>query len=371
MSSFPSRAILTIDLAALQNNYETLQKIVSPAECAAVVKANAYGLGLLEVVNALVAAGCKTFFVASLDEAVSLREAKINQTIYVFDGVLPAAPPYFIEYNIRPVLNSIEQIHYWMQFLQSRNIQGYPASIHIDTGMNRLGLEKKDLIALEDNNNLKKITPSLIMSHLACADDVDNPMNGVQLEKFQAVTSYFPDVEKSLANSAGLFLGQKYHFDLVRAGISLYGGNVQPHLQNKMSRVVKLESQIIQIRECPKGGTVGYGATQTLKRDSQLATLAIGYADGYFRALSARSKKQGAYVVIHGQRFPIVGRISMDLITVDITDCHDQSISVGDFAQLIGPDISIDELAHWADTIGYEVLTDLGARHKLVYKNKL
>ena len=343
---------LSINLEALAANYHFLAEQSAPSECAAVVKANAYGLGSRPVVRTLEKAGCKTFFVATLDEGLTLRTITAK-TIYVFAGVTEENNVAFAEASLRPVLNSIPQVKLW-------NSRG-PAALHLDTGMNRLGLSKKDFLKLSTSiSNGTVIEPTLILSHLACADEPAHDLNVQQLKKFQALRPTFQSSPRSLSASSGIFLGPSYHFDMVRPGYALYGGNPTKNQPNPMSPVINLKARIMQCREVARGETVGYGATFRSDKRRQIATIAIGYADGYSRALA-----ETAHVSIKGMLAPVAGRISMDLISVDITGI--EGVKPGDWAEIIGSTISVDDLAKCAGTIGYELLTTLGARHKRIY----
>ena len=343
---------LSINLEALAANYHFLAEQSAPSECAAVVKANAYGLGLRPVVRTLEKAGCKTFFVATLDEGLTLRTITAK-TIYVFAGVTEENNVAFAEASLRPVLNSIPQVKLW-------NSRG-PSALHLDTGMNRLGLSKKDFLKLSTCiSNGTVIEPTLILSHLACADEPAHDLNVQQLKKFQALRPTFQSSPRSLSASSGIFLGPSYHFDMVRPGYALYGGNPTKNQPNPMSPVINLKARIMQCREVARGETVGYGATFRSDKRRQIATIAIGYADGYSRALA-----ETAHVSIKGMLAPVAGRISMDLISVDITGI--EGVKPGDWAEIIGSTISVDDLAKCAGTIGYELLTTLGPRHKRIY----
>lgn len=343
---------LTIDLSAIAANYDFLAKQSANAECAAVVKADAYGLGLDPIARVLEKAGCKTFFVATLDEALALRKVTTKQ-IYVFAGITSEDHHAFLPFSIRPVLNSIQQVQVW-------NSRG-PAAIHVDTGMNRLGLTKSDFLSLFENiANGEVKEPNLILSHLACAEQSDNELNLVQLKRFRALTAAFEISSKSLSASSGIFLGSQFYFDMVRPGYAIYGGNPTQTKQNLMCPVINLKVRILQCRKIKAGDTVGYGATFRSDRVRWIATIGMGYADGYLRALSENSN-----VYVKGKIASVVGRISMDLISVDITGI--EGVKPGDWAEVIGSSISVDELAERAGTIGYEILTSLGQRHKRIY----
>jgi alanine racemase len=358
--------VLTIDLRALVANWRGLKQRAAPARCAAVVKADGYGLGLRPVAVALADAGCDLFFVALLEEARRLRAALPTATVYVLDGLNPDTAGDFRTLRAEPVLGSWPEIEEWNSFTHSSH-EPLPAAIHFDTGMNRHGLAPGDARALAERLPHLHFKPSLIMSHLACADEPAHPMNARQIAAFRAIAALFPGIPASLANSAGLLAHKDSHFDLVRPGIALYGGRAVSASEKVMRPVVRLDLRIVQIRRAAKGEAVGYGATQALKRDSRIAVCAAGYADGIFRAVGSSDKRSGAEAVVMGQRCPLLGRVSMDLIAVDVTDVPEADIKRGDFATLIGDGISIDDLAAHAGTIGYEVLTSLSRRFARVY----
>jgi alanine racemase len=359
--------ILTIDLGALAANYRELSRRAAPAACAAVVKADGYGLGLRAVAQALAGAGCTTFFVALLEEAQRLRAALPTAAIYVLDGLNPGTAALFRTLRVEPVLGSWPEIDEWDSFAQ-QSTEPLPAAVHIDTGMRRHGISNEDAVVLAERSKLLNFKPSLIMSHLACADDPGHPMNAQQIVEFRALRSFFPGIPASLANSAGLLAHPDARFDLVRPGISLYGGRALIAGDNPMRPVARLQLRIIQVRSVKKGETVGYGAEQRLSRDSRIAVLAAGYADGIARTAGSSDNKQGAEAVVAGKRCPIVGRVSMDLVTVDVTDVPVTTVKRGDLATLIGDGISVDDFAARAGTIGYEVLTNLGRRFARVYQ---
>lgn len=360
--------LLRIDLAAIASNYALLRKKTGAAECAAVVKADAYGLGAELVAKALWDAGARTFFVALPYEARNLRAALPDAVIYVLSGLAPGAGPTFWDINARPVLGSVAEMEEWAAFCQSNNLDG-DAAIHVDTGMNRLGLELSETGPVADRISTGRLgfKPALVMSHLACADEPDHPLNKRQLDVFTAIRKLFPGVPASLANSSATLTGGDYLFDLCRPGIALYGGNPLPASANPMQPVVRLQARIVQIRTTKAGETVGYGATQTLHRQSLLAILSIGYADGLLRAAGSSDKANGTNAVISGRRCPFAGRISMDLCAVDITDLPAGAVKRGDYATIIGDGIGIDDVARAAGTIGYEILTSLGSRYTRIY----
>jgi alanine racemase len=361
-SEAAASAILTVDLGALVSNYRRLRELASPAECAAVVKADAYGLGVMEVAPALWRAGCKTFFVATPGEAKALRQLLSKATIYVFDGLFNETAPLFIQYDLRPVLNSADEIREWAAFSARTGVR-LPAAIHIDSGMNRLGLSAAEVEEVAKADDLwSAFELVLLMSHLACADEPEHPKSDAQRSVFDTLRKKLPRALASLANSAGILLGGPYHYDLVRPGIALYGGRPRRTGENPFTRVLRLDGRIVQVRNVAAGETVGYGATRTLKRPSRVAIVAVGYADGLFRALSTKDDEEGLVVYLGSHPAPILGRVSMDLITVDVTDVPNHLARRGAWVELIGPNVSPQELAHHARTIDYEVLTNLGQR---------
>ena len=331
------------------------------------VKADAYGLGMAEVAPALARAGCKTFFVATLGEAAELRALLLDATIYVLGGLLKDTGPVYRALGLRPVLNSAAEIEEWAAFCSAVRAK-LPAAIHIDSGMNRLGLSADEVASLARAKGLLgTLELTLLMSHLACADEPDHAKNETQRKTFDSLRAKLPKAPASLANSAGILLGRAYHYDLVRPGIALYGGKASRTGADRFAPVVELSGRILQVRDVPAGETVGYGATRVLKRPSRIATLAVGYADGFFRSLSFADGKQGLQVYLGPHPAPLLGRVSMDLITVDVTDVPEEHARRGAFVELIGKQIPAHHLAAHAGTIDYEVLTNLGARAKRRY----
>jgi alanine racemase len=363
----PATGVLTIDLDAVVANWRKLEKTAVPAECAGVIKANAYGCGLDPVARALAGAGCKTFFVASLDEARAARAAAPSASIYVLNGFFQNCGDAYAKIDARPVIGDLNELAEWDVFCRRSGWAG-GAAIHIDTGMNRLGLTLAEAQGIIPRINAGDHGITLVMSHLACAEALNNALNAKQLATFREIASLFSGVPASLSNSSGVFLGAPFQFDMVRPGAALYGINPTPEADNPMQPVVDLKARIVQIRNVDKGETVGYGGTWTARRPTRLAILSAGYADGYFRAASASDGTRGAEVVIAGKRCPIAGRVSMDLIAVDVTDLEKNAARRGHMATLIGEGITVDELAHHFGTIGYEVLTSLGPRYARIYK---
>lgn len=358
---------LTVDLDAIAANWRKLEKTAVPAECAGVVKANGYGCGAGPVARALAAAGCKTFFVATLGEARAVRAAAPSADLYVLDGLFQNCSDAFAAINCRPVIGDLNELAEWDAFCRRTGWAG-GAAIHIDTGMNRLGLALDEAQALIPRIVAGDHGITLVMSHLACADTPEHPLNGRQAAAFREIASRFAGVPAALANSSGIFLGPAFHFDMVRPGAALYGVNPTPEADNPMQPVVEVKARVVQVREAARGDTVGYGATWTVRRPTRLAVVTAGYADGYFRAAGGVDGVRSAEAIVGGARCPVAGRISMDLIAIDITDLPDNAVRRGHMATLIGDGITVDELARHFGTIGYEVLTSLGRRYHRVYK---
>jgi len=361
-------ARLTIDLKALAANYRLLAERAGPAECAAVVKADAYGLGADRIVPALAKAGARTFFVALANEARKLRAVSGNSTVYVLNGLTPGAAAAYAEIGARPVLCTSDEVAEWAAFCRAAN-KRLPAALHVDSGMNRLGLSLPEVRALaqEKNGALEEFELALVMSHFVSSEIADDPLNARQIADFAALHALFAGVPASLANSSGIFLRQKPHFDLVRPGYALYGGNPLPGLPNPMAPVVRLEARVMQLREIAAGATVGYNAQWTALRPSRLATLALGYADGFPRPAGGLDKKPGGSAIIAGRPCPIVGRVSMDLVVADITGLEETAVRRGDWACVLGPEIGVDALGEAGGTIGYDILTRLGRRFARLY----
>lgn len=362
-------AVLTVDLDAIVANWRRLAATAAPAACAAVVKADAYGLGAAPVIEALAAAGCRVFFVATLDEAIAARAVLRQQPaagnaapIYVLNGAPIAAAAEVAEHALRPVLNSLADLADWAGLAQ-RQGRTLPVALHVDTGMARLGLPaaERAIVACEPDR-LAGLDVRLIMSHLACADQPTHPLNARQLATFAAALAVLPPVRASFANSSGVFLGAFYRFDLVRPGAALYGVNPTPDQANPMRPVIELKGRILQVRAIAAADSVGYDATYTAASPTRIATVAVGYADGYCRALSNRASGYVGAV-----RVPLVGRVSMDLTTFDVSGVPEQVARPGAWIELIGRHHDVDAVAGEAGTIGYEILTALGRRYARVY----
>ncbi|MEZ2224432.1 alanine racemase [Rhizobium sp. RCC_161_2] len=350
---------LTIDLAAISGNYEAIAATVAPVRAAAVVKADAYGLGADRVAPALYRSGCRDFFVAQFAEAESLRpQLEADARIYVLNGLQPGAEVACAEAGIIPVLNSMEQYKRWKStaLAQGRIL---PAVLQFDTGMSRLGIPPEDRAAFAaELADAGAVEILFIMSHLASADEPDNGQNTQQLAEMRKITAEFPQFGVSFANSGGVFLGSDYHGILTRAGVAVYGGAQTAGKSNFLRPVVRLDVAVVQTRTVPPGTLIGYGGTHAAKAEMRLATLAAGYADGLPRCLGDR----GA-VYYAGVRLPIVGRVSMDSVTVDITALPQGTLSLGSLVEVIGPHQTLEDLAKSAGTISYEILTGLGHRY--------
>src|ERR1700722_15333405 len=339
---------LTIDLAAIEANWRTLVRELLTVECAAVVKANAHGLGLEPVTATLAKAGCRTFFVADIAEARAVRSRVAEAAIYVLNGFAVEWGDALIEINARPVINSTTELAEWDAFVSAHSWRG-GAALHIDTGMRRLGISPDGAAAL------------------ARPDTPEHRMNAAQIQLFRELRMLYSGIPASLANSSGIFLGDTTHYDVARPGAALYGVNPTPGKPNPMQSVLELTGRILQIRNVGANETVGYGATWTAKRPTRIAVVALGYADGLVRAGGGSDERPGGAAIVAGKRCPIVGRISMDLVCLDVTDLPDGAVHRGDQATLIGGEITVDDVAAAAGTIGYEILTHLGRRCQLIY----
>jgi alanine racemase len=361
--------VLTIDLAAIAANWLDCDRRAGDAECAAVIKADAYGLGIEPVAAALAKAGCQTFFVALLDEALRICTVAPGTAIYVLNGFNPGTASAFQDIDARPVLGSLEEIEEWDRYARAVN-EPLAAAIHVDTGMSRHGLTIAEAEEIAKKQNDFAFALTIVMSHLARADEVSHEMTVAQVEKFKGVAALFPGIPASLANSAGLLAHPDSRFDLVRPGIALYGGEALIDGQNPMKPVARLDVHVLQVRHGKQGDTVGYGGEYTLRRDSRLAVLAAGYADGIPRASGSTDAKRGMEAVVAGRRCPIVGRVSMDLVVADVTEVPEGDVKRGDMARLLGEGITVDDLARASGTVGYEILTRLGRRYRRVYEGE-
>ena len=362
-----SQATLTIDLSAYATNWRMLAGRAGAAECGAVVKADAYGIGIEAAVPALEMAGCRSFFVAHASEGRRaqsvLRES--GARVFLLNGLLPdpGALDNILVRGLIPIIGSFEEWRFWRDDSRTRNA---PLALHVNTGMNRLGMLAEEARAIADDP-LSKGAVILVMSHFVASEAAFDPLNDQQVAAFAPVRAAFPGVPASLANSSGIFLPSRPHYDLVRPGYSLYGGNPTPGQPNPMRSVVRLDAPIIQVRDIGAGETVGYNARWTATRPTRLATIGVGYADGLPRSASSIDGRTGGEAIVAGVRCPFAGRVSMDLIVIDVTDAPVAEVRPGTLAQVLGPDIGIDDLAERAGTIGYEILTSLGRRYHRVY----
>ena len=363
MNEAGAGGVLRIDLDAVAANWTLLQRLCAPAACAAVVKADGYGLGAPQVSRRLERCGCRHFFVAHLHEGATLRPLLMRESaIYVLNGPPPGTCAEMQHHGLIPVLNSLQQIDEW-QTLSRGLCRPLAAVLQVDTGMSRFGLDADEWRALmAEPARLDGIIPVLLMSHLACADAASHPLNAEQRACFAACAALLPGVPASLAASSGIFLGAGMHFQMVRPGAALYGVNPTPRSLNPMHPVIRLQGRIVQTRWIAPGASVGYGARFVASRPTRIATVAIGYADGFLRAAGNRG-----VALLDGARLPIVGRISMDCLGLDVTALGEMALPAGSAVDLIGPGYGLDEAAAAAGTIGYEVLTALGGRYHRVY----
>lgn len=355
-------AVLTIDVGAIADNWRQLAKRVGKAECSAVVKTNAYGLGMTRIAPALSWAGCKTFFVTNVAEGVELRQCLGGQRIFIFHGNYSNTEADFLANDLIPVLNTTKQVADWSSFAKKSG-KKLPAALHVDTGMTRLGVTFAELEELLNTPDaFDGIELVMFMSHLACADEKDNPKNALQKTFFsdacKKIKKRWANIEFSFANSAGVFLGEEYLFDVVRPGIALYGCNPCLHQKNPMKPVVRLQGKILHVQDVDTAQTVGYGASYCVPAKGRIATVAVGYGDGF-----PRSAGNKAYGYIGDIKAPLVGRVSMDLVAFDISAVSEKLVSTESFIDLIGLNNSVDELALSAGTISYEILTNLGQRY--------
>ncbi|WP_375461326.1 alanine racemase [uncultured Enterovirga sp.] len=364
-------ATLAIDLGALAGNWRHLRDRVAPAECAAVVKADAYGIGIEPAVRTLARAGCRTFFVAHIGEAARLRAVAREAVVYVLNGLPPGSADDFLAIGARPILGSFEELADWATASTGRGTR-LSAALHVDTGMNRLGFAPSEAAAVAADPRLGAIDPVLMMSHLTSAEDHEaDSATERQAETFAAVRATLP-FPASLANSSGIFHPAVPPLALARPGYALYGGNPTPGRPNPMHPVVRLEAWIVQLRDVEAGATVGYNGRWTAPGPRRLATLSVGYADGYPRAAGGTDLNAdlptGAALVA-GRLCPFVGRVSMDLVVLDVTEVPSGDAVRGAPVTLIGDALDLDEVGRRAGTIGYEILTGLGPRYLRRYVN--
>ena len=366
-SAAQAGGILTINLSAIEANWKELGRRAMPSECAAVIKADGYGCGLEQVARTLTDAGCKTFFVADLGEARRVRNVVAVPAIYVLNGLLPGTTTAYADINARPVIGSLVELAEWDAFCAANQWHG-GAALHVDTGMNRLGIPADEAAALAPRIRAENHGITLLMSHLVCSEQPEHPLNEKQIQLFRDVRLLYRGIPGSLANSSGIFLGSSAHCDVVRPGAALFGVNPTPGHSNPMRPVVELHAHVVQVRTVPKGETIGYNAAWTAKHATRVAIVTVGYADGYPRAASATDSAPGAEAIVAGVRCPLAGRVSMDLLAIDITALPDHTVRRGDLVTLIGGGIGVDDLATAAGTIGYEVLTSLGNRYHRIFR---
>ncbi len=374
MSTHPDLAggRLTIDLNGLVANYKLLAKHASPAKCGAVVKANAYGCGIEQVVPALLAAGCETFFVALVEEGMRVRKIAPDTRCFVLNGVFAGAEKVIHEHGLVPILNTLNQTERWAAFAKAHGAP-LPCALQMDSGMRRVGMSPADVERVAGQNHLRDhLDIQLFMTHFACADDVGHPKTDLQQEIFEQTSALFPDVPRSAANSAADLQSSGLTYDLARPGVALYGGEALNDVPNPMEPVVTLEGRIMQITSGESGDSVGYGGTETLTRKSRIAYISVGYADGYLRSGShtgvpLRAVTQSTTAHFKGHTLKGVGRISMDMCGFDVTEVPENEINEGDWIELFGPNVPIDDVARATGTIGYELLTGLGDRYSRIY----
>jgi len=358
-----SPAHLTVRLGALAANYREVLRRAAPAAAAPVVKANAYGMGLAPVVHALETAGADSFFVARVEEGIEARTLAPASRIFVLDGVAPGTAAALEAHRLTPVLNSLDEIAEWSARARAERKE-LDAALHIDTGMNRSGLSHAELSQLASRlrETLVGVNLVLIMSHLACADEIGREINFTQLARFRAALAALPPAPASLAASAGIELGRDFHFDLVRPGIAIYGGSPLPGRPSPYRTAAVLTGRVLQVRHLEPGDSVGYAASFTATRPTRLAIVATGYADGLIRAMGARG-----FAAIGGVRVPFAGRISMDLLAVDATEAPETLTVRGAEVEFLGDTISLEDVAEWSGTITHEVLTAISPRAHRIY----
>jgi alanine racemase len=347
--------VLTVDLSALADNWRMLARLAAGAECGAVVKADAYGLGLAPVAHALLSAGCRTFFVANVVEGEAARAVAPDATIYVLDGLVPGAARRLVAADLIPALGSLGEIEDWAATGCKPR-----AAIHFDTGMNRFGVPIDE--AAEAAERARQITPTLVMSHFVSSQMRDEPRNARQIEAFLDARARFSDIPASMANSSAVFLPQRPHFDLIRPGYALYGGNPTPYAECPVRPVARLMARILSTRDIEPGISVGYDALWSASQRTRIATIGVGYADGVPVGATACDGKPAGEAIVGGIRCPFIGRVSMDYVVLDVSRAPKDAARRGEWAELLGDDICVEEAASRAGTIGYEILTRLGAR---------
>jgi alanine racemase len=365
-------ARLTIDLAALKANWRRLDQLSGAAETGAVVKADAYGLGIETAVPALAAAGCRSFFVAHLSEGIRARAVAPEAAIYILNGFAAGRMADYLTHRLRPVLGSASEIEAW----RNRPAGAEPAALHVDTAMNRLGIRLEAALAMVAETSLVDLGIGLTMTHFASAEEPEAADTQAQIARFsalqaviQAKGSHNQAVGASLLNSSGHFIPNVPAFQLTRPGYALYGGNPVPGQRNPMQPVIRLEAPIVQIHDVPQGEPVGYNGRWVAKRDSRIATVSCGYADGFPRNAGNNPQHAGGTAIVAGRECPFAGNVSMDLITIDVTDVPAGAFRPGDFVTLIGDSLDLDRVGASGKTIGYEILTNLGRRYRRIAIN--
>lgn len=364
LDDLPSHCLsaFRVNLDSIAHNFNFLQSQLPKSRCSAVVKADAYGLGMTQIAPTLIKAGCRDFFVATIDEALQLRRVVAESHIYVLSGLLKGCEDELEHHQIIPVLNDLGQIHLWNQYARNHE-KKLPAVIHVDTGMWRLGLPPREVNALvADLSVLAPFDLKLIMSHLACSDSPHHDKNLQQLDAFNDARKRLPQVPASMANSHGIFLGDAYHYDMVRPGRSLYGLGARFLHTDGLCQALQIYAKVLQVSPIGKGETIGYDAMYCVSKPTRIATISIGYADGYVRTLSNHGR-----VFIHGYEAPIVGRVSMDVITVDVGEVPEHLAIPGAWAEIIGENISADEVALAAGTTSREISSKMGSRFHRIY----
>ncbi|TPK93616.1 MULTISPECIES: alanine racemase [unclassified Mesorhizobium] len=356
VSEVAAGAILTIDLGAIRENYRRLKTRLNGVRCASVLKADGYGLGAAQVALALAKEGCDIFFVALLGEGIALRKAiGPGPDIFVLNGLPPGSEPEATAARLCPVINSAMQLKAWRETARGMG-QSLPAAIQVDSGMARLGMAPAEVEAMAaEAGAFDGIDIRLVMSHLARADEPQQAANEKQRQEFERLRKILPAAPASLANSSGIFLGLAYHYDLARPGAALYGVNPTPHDPNPMLPVIRLQAKVAQTRHVGAGAGIGYGHSHQADGPLRLATISLGYGDGWHRRAASAAWFEGT-------RLPFIGRVSMDSIILDISALPAGRLGEGDLVELIGPAQSVDDAAGHAGTIGYEILTSLGAR---------
>jgi alanine racemase len=349
--------VLTIHLQKIAANYRKLVELVAPAECAVVIKADAYGLGAEKIAPALWQAGAKTFFVATLMEGIALRKVLKDASIAVLNGLFCGCEKDYIRYRLLPILNHLEEVELWSKASKKAS-RKLPAFLHIDTGLNRLGMEKREVEKLSQATHLlESIDFQMHLSHFACADSHNHPMIERQAKEFLQLKSLLPAAKASLCNSAGIFCGKEFHHELVRPGAALYGLNSRSSEENPLEQVLSWHGRILQVRELDAGESVGYGAGYIAEKKTKLAIISAGYADGLIRPRENRT-----FVEIAGQKAAVVGRVSMDLLTIDVTDVPEAHVYRGAIVKLLNENLTIDSMAKSCNAISHELLVSLGKR---------